>query len=248
MAKRVAWRSPEDLVGVGLDRARVLMMNEAHAGELRCVRTRLIGSRVLPTAHEKGVRYLAAEALSNRSFVERANTSRQLPDAGRGYLSQPEMRQLLQGALDLGWTLLGYEADVKWAMEHFGDLRGQEVTNWREEQQARNLIRLLDDLPGSAKLLVWCGNGHHSKIAGGDWRPMGYQFSKLSAIEAFAIDQIPTVQFPGRPPARWLTPEVVSELASMGGTAGFLTEEAPGFWGMRETADAFVFSIDNELE
>ena len=170
-----------------------------------------------------------------------------LPEA-RGYLAQPEMRQLLQGALDLGWTLLGYEADVRWAVEHFGDLRGLEVTNWREEQQARNLIRLLKELPGGERLLVWCGNGHHSKIASGDWHPMGYQFSKLSGIEAFAIDQIPTVQFPGRPPARWLTPEVVSELESMGGTAGFLSEEAPGFWGMRETADAFVFSIDNELE
>ena len=47
----------------------------------------------------------------------------------------------------------------------------------------------------------------------------------------------------------WRSPEDLVRVGlDRGGTAGFLSEEAPGFWGMRETADAFVFSIDNELE
>jgi hypothetical protein len=31
--------------------------------------------------------------------------------ADYGYLAQPDMRALMQAALDLGWTLVPYEAD-----------------------------------------------------------------------------------------------------------------------------------------
>ena len=37
------WRTPEELVEIGFSRARVVMMNEAHSGDERCVRTREVG-------------------------------------------------------------------------------------------------------------------------------------------------------------------------------------------------------------
>jgi hypothetical protein len=58
------WRTPEQLVALGIRRSRVVMMNEAHDGLRRCVRTRRVGQRVLPAAHDAGVRYLAMEALN----------------------------------------------------------------------------------------------------------------------------------------------------------------------------------------
>jgi hypothetical protein len=39
------------------------MMNEAHSGLRRSVRTRIVGKSILRAAHESGVRHLAMEAL-----------------------------------------------------------------------------------------------------------------------------------------------------------------------------------------
>ncbi len=36
------WRTPEELVEIGFSRASVVMVNEAHSGDERCVRTREI--------------------------------------------------------------------------------------------------------------------------------------------------------------------------------------------------------------
>ena len=58
-----SWRSVEELIEIGFQCSRVVMMNEAHAGDLRCIRTRVIGQRILPAAYKMGARYLAMEAL-----------------------------------------------------------------------------------------------------------------------------------------------------------------------------------------
>jgi hypothetical protein len=178
------WRRPEELVEVGFSRARVVMMNEAHSGDERCVRTREIGRRILPTVHGCGARHLAMEAL-NLPFAEEANRARQLPEmpALLGYLHQPEMRTLMQAALDLGWTLVPYEADF--SLRPSG-LSPRAEHNWREETQARNLVATMKALPVDANLLVWCGWAHHNKVpvlprpgdsdADEPWLLMGYHF------------------------------------------------------------------------
>jgi hypothetical protein len=71
---RKKWRSPEELVELGLARSRVVMMNEHHNGLKRSVRTRVIGKRVLPTAHAAGVRHLAMEALTPK-FAARGGSA-----------------------------------------------------------------------------------------------------------------------------------------------------------------------------
>jgi hypothetical protein len=58
-----AWRTPQELVEEGFRRSRVVMLNEAHDGLTRCVRTRQLGRQILPSAHAMGVRHLAMEAL-----------------------------------------------------------------------------------------------------------------------------------------------------------------------------------------
>jgi len=105
------WRTPEELVAIGFARSR-MMMNEAHNDLTRCIRTREIGRRILPTAHSAGVRHLAMEALFSHSLAEESNRTRKPLETNEGYLSQPEMRAFIQTALDLGWTLVSYEADM----------------------------------------------------------------------------------------------------------------------------------------
>lgn len=252
-AASIRWRSPEELVEIGFSRSRVVMMNEAHNGWLRCVRTRRIGTRVLPVAHAAGVRHLAMEALFDPKLVEEANDCRHLPEVrGPSYLAQPEMRVLIQAALDFEWTLMGCEADMRLAPDGW-DQMGEAFTDWREEQQARNLSTALDDLPSDARVLVWCGNGHlyrkRSSGGGRTWVPMGSRFQEMSEIEPFAIDQTQTVEFGHPVPTRQVSfmKAHAAALTSIGGSAGFLTEEAPAPWAMCGV-DALLLSIDNHME
>jgi hypothetical protein len=174
------------------------MMNEAHNGMTRCVRTRLLGKRLLPAADKAGVRWLAMEALIPESTSE-ANKTRQVPAAASGYLAQPEMRELIAAALALGWQLVAYEADFTQTPSRFEHLSLEE-TNWREDQQARNLRDALAEIPETDGLLVWCGNHHLAKHSAGEWVPMGRRFADLAAVNAFAIDQTATVKFGGSDP------------------------------------------------
>jgi hypothetical protein len=87
-AATTSWRSVEGLVSIGFGRSRVVMVNEAHHGLLRSMRTRAVGRRALDAALESGVRHLAMEALTEQ-FASELNERRRLPDAATGYLAQP---------------------------------------------------------------------------------------------------------------------------------------------------------------
>jgi hypothetical protein len=241
------WRSPEELLGIGLTRSRVAMINEAHNGLARSVRTRRVGIRLLPVAHQAGVRAIAMEALVPE-FAEEANETREVPAAAGGYLAQAEMRKLIATALDLGWRLLAYEADFTQKPPAFDALSVLE-TNWREEQQASNLHAALRILPEDTRLLVWCGNHHLAKHTTSEWTPMGARFAAQGTIDPFAIDQIATVKFADAKPyaSQWVE-QYASQIESLGGAAGFLSEEAPEGWPSPRLADAFVLALDNELE
>lgn len=266
------WRSPEELVALGFTRAPVVLMNEAHNGLARCIRTREVGRRILPVAHALGVRHVAMEAL-DPSFATAANHARALPQLPRqgGYLDQPEMRTLIQTALDLGWTLHCYEADLgtwlearhgyaierrdgepvikpDWIERHRRELVSQEYTNWREEQQARNLLAVRDAIEPEARLLVWCGNGHLLCGDRGGWAPMGAHLIRRGC-PVFAIDQTVTVAFgpdPLRRRAR-LVNRHAAALAAHGGTAGLLQEELPAGERLMPDVDAVILSTENEL-
>jgi hypothetical protein len=243
-----AWRTPQGLVQEGFRRSRVVMLNGAHDGLLRCVRTRRVGRQVLPSAHAMGVRHLAMEALPPDD-AEAANSTRRPPDAADGYLAQPDMGQLIQAALGLGWSLWPYEADIDHAPAAIVQqgLGSQAFTNWREAEQARNLAAVLARLPAGDRLLVWCGNSHATKVASPDWTPMGHHLAALVAEEAFVIDQAVTVSFAGLEQQQAAP---VAELAPIldryGGTAGLLREQA-GRLSCWPGVDALILSTDNAM-
>jgi hypothetical protein len=247
------WRSPAELLEHGLGRSRLVLMNEAHSGLLRCVRTRELGRALLPVAHACGVRHLAMEALSGR-IAERANASRRLEERSPGgYLGQPEMRELIDAALGLGWTLHAYEADFTRSPAGDGP-EDNAAVNWREDQQARNLGAVVSGLPASERLLGWCGNGHLNRRAStasldGErvtWAPMGSRVAGYCGFEPFSLDQVMTVAWDGHE-QEWLAP-FAAVLQSHGGTAGYLAEDAPqGLAWFSDGAEAFVLSLDNAL-
>jgi hypothetical protein len=178
------------------------------------------------------------EALWDRKLTARANAERVLPTSG-GYLAQPEMQRLIQDALDLGMTLVPYETEL--GEEPSVDALSMEATNRRELEQARNLAAALPEGP----LLVWCGNSHHTKLdLDGEWKPMGLCFRELTSIDAFVLDQTVTVDA-DQEVVTFLIDPFRDQLERLGGTAGFLAEDAPEDWP--QWADAYLLSLDNEM-
>jgi hypothetical protein len=230
-------------------------MNEAHHGWTHCPRTRAVGLSLLPVAHRLGVRHLAMEALGPPVVVERANATRTLGDDEFGYLAQPDMRALVDAALDLGWMLHAYEDTTPF--ERFDDWGRQERINWREDQQARNLGAVASGLSSTARILVWCGGGHlvrkpyEVSLHPGEpdvWIPMGSLVEGHGGVRPFAIDQSVSVAYGGneRP---WLEP-YRDVLREHGDTAGFLAEDLPediAEWQGGQVADAYLLSLDNAM-
>jgi hypothetical protein len=98
-----------------------------------------------------------------------------MPEPGSGCLGQPDMRRLISVALELGWSLGAYEAVREAAPDTDPAKRlTMEYTNWREREQASNLCRLTAADP-AGPLLVWCGNGHATKVKINNWVPMGWR-------------------------------------------------------------------------
>jgi hypothetical protein len=185
------------------------------------------------------------EALSPE-FAAAANSARAVPAADEGYLAQPEMRAFIQAALDVGWTLIAYEVDMrKWPpgierLSHAG-------ASWRDREQGENLAAEVRDLPDGAPVLVWCGNAHLARCAVDGWRPMALCFEEISGIAPFALDQAPSVHFGDRPGYAMPSVEAFGdELTERGGCAGFLSEDAPPGW-QGIPADAYLLSDDNRL-
>ncbi len=242
------WCSVEELVRWGFAHAPVVMANEAHSGMERCVRTRDVGVRMIRAAHAAGVRRLAMEALPWPAEGV-AGPIRAIPPADGGYLAQPDMRGLIGAALELGWSLWAYEAVFEVTADTDpAELLTMEFTNWREREQAANLCQLTAADPAEP-LLVWCGNGHASKLQTNDWIPMGWHFRAMSGTDPFVIDQTVTVAFENRPQP-WV-PELLAglgeTLAAHGGTAGILQDQAPAPLDGRDFVDAVVVSTENAL-
>jgi hypothetical protein len=240
------WCSVEELTRWGFAQAPVVMANEAHNGPARCIPTRAVGVRMIEAAHRAGVRRLAMEALP-RPEDGMPGPIRAVPRVPGGYLAQPDMRRLITTALDLGWTLWAYEADIQPADDPT-DLLTMEFTNWREREQAQNLCQVLAEAPVQP-LLVWSGNSHAPKQASDEWIPMGHHFPALSGIDPFVIDQTVTVAWPGQsqPWAQDLLAASQPILARYGGSAGIPREQAPAPLDGWTSVDALVVSTDNTL-
>ncbi|HEX6349734.1 MAG TPA: hypothetical protein VF160_10140 [Candidatus Dormibacteraeota bacterium] len=234
------WLSAEELVLVGYQRSRVVMMNEAHDGHRRCIRTRTVGRRILPVAHHWGARLLLMEALGPPGGTA--------PGQESPYLAQPEMAMFLDAARQLGFTLAGYEAEIDRApAELLRDTHALPFTNWRERRQAENLLMLLHQAQPTDGALVWCGNSHLRKAPRGEWAPMAYWFQQLGGPEPFVIDQAVTVDYGENANALSgvLLQRYADVLAARGGEVGVVLEGR-----LREDlgVDALLLSTDNRME
>lgn len=257
--------STETIAREAAQASRVVMMNEAHDGMLRSVRTREVGLQLLPVFHEAGVRVLALEALPEEVAVELNKRKAFSEKDYGGYLDQPDLRLLVNKALELGWAVEGYDVSVKdeeirYGEEYWLKEGGRELSllfenvQWRETVQAQKLAKLTKKY-STRKILVWAGNGHIVEgpipVSGGTYagleqdgelEMMAAAFRRLTGIDPFTIDQTITVNWShqNHKPHRLL--EKYSEsLGQFGHTAGFLKPKDLPY-------DAVIISTLNELE
>ena len=85
---------------------------------------------------------------------EEAHRTRRLPDLGPagGYLSQPEMRVLVQQALDLGWTLIPYDIEQ---FELPTNPDEGAFINWRQEEEALPSVTCWKALENDIAFTSW---------------------------------------------------------------------------------------------
>lgn len=237
-APAVTWMMPSEIVVHGFATSPVVMMNEAHSGMSRCVRTRRIGREILPAAHDAGCRHLAMEALPNLAGGANVLT---LPLFEVGYLAQPEMREFVEAAVRLGWSFVAYEINYQ------DDGISMDATNRRELVQAENLVAAWQQIR-PAPMMVWCGNAHHAKLPAQEWTPMGVHFKNLAGFEPFSIDQTATIAFaPGHKANIELTDDLRAAVEARGGTAGFIAGDPPPGLEVPHYFDALILSTDNVM-
>lgn len=119
--------------------AQIVVINEAH----HIASHRTFTKSLLQGLYENGYRYLGLEALFDTLINER-----KYPILSSGfYTKEPEFGNLISEALNIGFTLFGYEAS-----------RGKNGEE-REIEQAENIQRFLEDNP-DGKVLIHCGYAH----------------------------------------------------------------------------------------
>ena len=252
----------EDLMTSAAAHSPILIVNEAHDGSAVCTRTRRVGKELLPVLDGLGFKVLAMEAL-NDGYALFANCHRTLPtnDDPRNYTAAPDLRAMMQTALDLGWNLAAYDISVKeagWMIDRTPQqYQSFEYTQLREIVEGLNLTRTFRQ-HGSSPMLIWCGNGHGSHqavtLGAGFFHPtdpprrlkmMGQWVEEFSGVTPYVIDQTVTASWPGRGMSsrgRALLEKYRSELEKIGGEGALYSDETKD-----ARVDAYVLSTDNEF-
>ena len=140
---------PEDYFKNLDDQVSLVIVSEAHHKPQHRIFTR----KILKTLYDKGFRYLGLEALTTNfnhpqfvldSLLNDRRYPLDSPLTGR-YAMEPMMGQLIRTALDLGFTVFGYD-------RFGGDIE-------RDLGQAMNIKKMMDRDP-EGKYLIHCGWYH----------------------------------------------------------------------------------------
>ena len=159
-----------------------IMLGEEHMKP----QTRSILLPLLRALYKRGFRYFAAETFYD-NVAELTKAGYPTWESGY-YLHDPVFAEAIREALRLGYKLVEYEKG-----DQPKDIPANDAwfaQNYREHGQAENLKTRIFDKDPKAKVLVWAGRSHVIKTASkqpdGEFRPMGYEFKRMTGVDAFA--------------------------------------------------------------
>ncbi len=152
----------------------IIILNELHHNSSH----RKFARSLLKGLYDNGYRYLGLEALNDNQINDRKFAT---IESGY-YTSEPEFGNFIKEALDLGFTLFGYEAS--------------ETDNWdtdkwknREIAQAQNIYKFMQNHT-DGKYFIYCGAGHAFEgDNNGRGKSMAGVLADLTKINPLTIDQ-----------------------------------------------------------
>lgn len=151
---------------------KVIIINEAHHNS----RHRVFTTSLLQGLYDNGYRFFGLEALSD-SLINK----RKFPILESGYYTkEPQMANLIQDAIRIGFTLFEYEVS--------DDSNGKQ----REIGQAKNIAKLIKENPNS-KFLIHCGWDHviEGTPRNKSWeKAMAGRLKEYTNLDPFTIDQV----------------------------------------------------------
>lgn len=151
---------------------KVIIINEAHHNN----RHRVFTTSLLQGLYDNGYRFFGLEALSDSLINDR-----KFPVMESGfYTKEPQMANLLQEALKIGFVLFEYEASE--------GKNGKE----REIEEAENIAKLIQKNP-NGKFLIHCGWDHviEGTPTNKKWeKAMAGRLKEKTNIDPFTIDQV----------------------------------------------------------
>ena len=168
---------------------QVIMVNEEHRMPLH----RVLTLQLLQPLFEKGYRYLAVETLSYDSALIRTG----YPHLKSGtYSKDPVFAEMLRTAISIGYTLVPY--DIKKVPDDYAIMNPMQRQMFREEEQAKNIIKNILKKDPKAKIIIQGGRDHIAEIyemqsMGADSFRIGVMagaFKYFSGINPFTIDQM----------------------------------------------------------
>ena len=156
------------------DNEKIIMINEAHHQPMH----RTFTTSLLEGLYEKGYRYLGLEAMYDSDSML---NERGYPVLGSGFYTQePQFGSMVRKALELGFHVFPYEADLS------KGISGKE----REIQQARNIQKVIDANP-EGKFVIHAGFDHINEDEVPGWeKAMAGRVKEYTGIDPFTINQV----------------------------------------------------------
>lgn len=154
---------------------KITIVNEEH----HMAQTRVFTTQLLEEMYNQGYRHLGLETFLASPKIYETIQKDKYPKLNQGiYLKEPQFGQMIRKALQLGYTIFGYESN--------GHDNGKE----REINQATNIKNYLDENP-EGKILIHCGYAHGAEGEyGGSWeRAMAARFTEFTGIDPLTINQ-----------------------------------------------------------
>lgn len=151
---------------------QIVILNEAHHIPMH----RVFAASLLEGLYDLGYTYFGIESYDHKDSLLNL---RGFPIIETGfYIQEPQFGNLIRTALDLGFKIFPYEADLK----YFG--------KDREIQQAKNIQRVLKNDP-KAKIFIYAGYSHiREDSLFNSWeKAMAGRLKEYTGIDPFTINQ-----------------------------------------------------------
>ncbi len=170
---------------------QIVALNESHVSP----RHRDFARRLLKPLKEQGYTYFAAEAFAANPDQFSRSTASGVPTFSSGfYLRDPAFGRLVREALELGFTLVPYEASEP--VNGPAPPGGRAYHDYRESSQAKNLFARTFAIDPAARVFVYAGYSHvieQPEISRNGSEPalwMAGELRRLANMEILSIDQV----------------------------------------------------------